>query len=188
MSWGLNNMIKENIKTVVDTYNSKIQNILNEITVIDSKDHYTNEYKKQQKDPKFKQIKDLKIEAKNKMLDAFNTKIDEIKNKEVFNFSDIETSNILKMIEIGITSMRTDEIQYLVDKYSDNPVIYRAIESQVKRNDIMNINMPFKTFMPNTKEIENLRDTLCNSMDMNDNSLFSSLAFKMTMANNDNIF
>lgn len=178
-------MIKNKIKQIVDECNLKINDRLKQISIIDLQEHYTEEYRKEQKAPLYKEIADLKVESQNKMIKMFNEKIDGIKNKDIFNFNDTEISNVLKTIEMSITSMRPNEIQHLVDKYSDNPIIFRAIEGQVKSNNIQGVHIPFKTFMPDTKELENMRDKLCNGMNMSDNSLFNSLTFEMTMANNE---
>lgn len=181
-------MIKNKIKIVSDDCNFKINNLLKQISIIDLQEHYTEAYRQEQKAPLYKEIANLKVEAKNTMLDVFNEKIDGIKSKEIFNFNDIEINNVLKTIEMSITSMRPNEIQHLVDKYSDNPIIFRTIEAQVKKNGIEGIKLPFKTFMPDTKELESMRDNLCNGMNMSESSLFSSLTYEMIMANNDNVF
>lgn len=178
-------MKKEIIKKIVDECNSKIKINLEEISKIKSIDYYTEEYKKSKIDPMLEEIKNLKIQAKNEMQDSFNNEINEIKNKEIFKFGDVETSNILKMLEMGISSMQKDEIQYLVNKYSDNPVIYRALQSQINKYNIIDINMPFKIFMPNTEKLEEKRDSLCNGMNMESDSLFTSLSLDMIMANDD---
>lgn len=178
-------MIKEDIRKIVEECNSKIKVNLDEISNIKKTERYTQDYKNKKIAPLKQEIRELKIDTKKKMEDIFNNKINGIKSKEVFNFGDVETSNILKMLEMGISSMQKDELQFLVDKYSDNPVIYRALESQIKKHNIKGVKQPFKTFMPDTKELESKRDSMCNSINMEGDSLFKGLTYDMIMANDD---
>lgn len=178
-------MMKEDIRKIVEDCNSKIKINLDEIANIKKTERYTQDYKNKKIAPLKQEISGLKSAAKKKMEDIFNNEINEINNKEVFNFGDVETSNILKMLEMGISSMQKDEVQFLVDKYSDNPVIYRALQSQIKKWNILGIKQPFKIFMPNTKDLETKRDSMLNSMEMDDNSLFKGLTYDMIMANDD---
>lgn len=50
---------------------------------------------------------------------------------------------------------------------------------------MLGIKQPFKIFMPNTKDLETKRDSMLNSMEMDDNSLFKGLTYDMIMANDD---
>ena len=181
-------MIKEDIRKIIEDCNSEIKINLGAIKQIKGIDYYTDEYKKAKIEPYKKKISKLKIEAKNKIENIFNSEIDKIKSKEVFNFGDLETSNILKMLEMSISSMHRDEIQYLVDKYSDNPVIYRTLQSQIKSHNIMGIEMPIKIFLPNTKELEEKRETICNGANIDNDSLFGNLSTEMIMANDETQF
>lgn len=162
-------MIKETIRSSVDSYNTYIG------LKIDTKDQiieyqYTSEeYKKEQEKELVQDIKIMKMSAKNSIAEIIDEEIKAIKESSqelsLISGNSIEVTNVLKMLELSKDTLTKEEIIYLADKYINNILVYRSVEALAKSK---NIDIPKKIFIIKTDELEQLKVKLMNIINENE--------------------
>ncbi|MEG0824094.1 MAG: hypothetical protein RSG07_06270, partial [Erysipelotrichaceae bacterium] len=79
----------------------------------------------------------------------------------------VEVTNVLKMLELSKDTLTKEEIIYLAEKYINNILVYRSVEALAKSK---NVDIPKKTFIIQTGELEKLKGKLMNTINENESS------------------
>lgn len=162
-------MIKEKIRNSVGSYNLYIGLKIDTKNQISAYQYTSEELKKEQEKELVQDIKAMKISAKNSIAEVIDEEIEGIKetSKELSLISgdSVEVTNVLKMLELSKDTLTKEEILYLADKYVDNILVFRSIEALAKSK---NIDIPKKTFIIQTDELEKLKIKLMNTINENE--------------------
>lgn len=162
-------MIKEKIRNSVGSYNLYIGLKIDTKNQISAYQYTSEELKKEQEKELVQDIKAMKISAKNSIAEVIYEEIEGIKetSKELSLISgdSVEVTNVLKMLELSKDTLTKEEILYLADKYVDNILVFRSIEALAKSK---NIDIPKKTFIIQTDELEKLKIKLMNTINENE--------------------
>lgn len=162
-------MIKEKIRNSVGSYNLYIGLKIDTKNQISAYQYTSEELKKEQEKELVQDIKAMKISAKNSIAEVIDEEIEGIKetSKELSLISgdSVEVTNVLKMLELSKDTLTKEEILYLADKYVNNILVFRSIEALAKSK---NIDIPKKTFIIQTDELEKLKIKLMNTINENE--------------------
>lgn len=152
-------MLKDKVKKVIDNGKNKLKKIAEKTIKVSESPMYTSEYKQQVINELIPDIVSIKEEVSKNVEGIFNNEINSIKNTNVFNGSDdLETSNILKMLELSKNAITEKEINYLADRYKDNGIVKKVLRAIAKEKNIAILQ--WEQFIPDTEDLEELRDSL----------------------------
>lgn len=185
-------MIKDKVRVIIGQCNEDIKPKRKEIDIINAVDYYTEEYKGKLRDKVGVQIKEIKQKAFDNIMKEFDKKLESLPKYEITGLDDPETTNMLKMLELSKNNLNIFEIQEFAEKYIDNMVVYKVIESIASAQ---NVKIPKSS---NTEEIlkirelkartENLKETFFTSLQGNINVLdmnLGGMSADMILANNE---
>ncbi|MEG1141590.1 MAG: hypothetical protein RSE41_03940 [Clostridia bacterium] len=162
-------MIKETIRNSVGSYNLYIGLKIDTKNQISIYQYTSEELKREQEKELIQDIKIMKISAKNNIAEVIDEEIEGIKEGSqelsLISGDSVEVTNVLKMLELSKDTLTKEEIIYLADKYINNILVYRSVEALAKSK---NVDIPKKTFIIKTDELEKLKGKLMNTINENE--------------------
>lgn len=162
-------MIKEKIRNSVGSYNLYIGLKIDTKNQISAYQYSSEEYKREQEKELTQDIKTMKLSAKNSIAEVIDEEIEGIKESaqelNLISGDSVEITNVLKMLELSKDTLTKEEILYLAYKYVNNILVFRSIEALAKSK---NIDIPKKTFIIQTGELEKLKVKLMGTINENE--------------------
>jgi len=171
--------MKEKVIEIIAKGNEKIGHLNKSIEKIKSTPIYTNEYKLKIIAERKQEIITIRNNVKEEIEKLFNNEIEKLeKENNYIDKKPEETANILKMLELSKSNISEAEVKHLLKVYENNNIIKRILVSIAESK---NMNIERFNFVPNTIELEELKQHLLGVISLNEAEVIESIKLELLL-------
>lgn len=155
-------MLRDKIRKIIDDGNARISELQKKIVKIKESTMYSNDYKlKANADYRQECIK-IRNEVHDKVIKLFDEEIQKVNEENYYKDNNsLETSNLLKMIELTKDTMTEQEITYLLEINKENNIIKRVLAAVADSRGIYIDNIKY---LPNSIELQGWKEKLSGAI------------------------
>ncbi|WP_346913889.1 hypothetical protein [Clostridium sp.] len=148
-------MLKDKLRKIIDDGNARISELQKKIVKIKESPMYSYDYKLQVNADYRQECIKIRNEVHDKVIKLFDEEIERVNSENYYkNIDSLETSNILKMIELLKDTMGKEEVNYLLRIYDNNNMVKRVLASIAESKDVKISGIKY---LPNSVELENMK-------------------------------
>lgn len=155
-------MLRYKIRKIIDDGNARISELQKKIVKIKESSMYSNDYKLQANADYGQECIKIRNEVHDKVIKLFDEEIQKVNEENYYKDNNsLETSNLLKMIELTKDTMTEQEITYLLDINKDNNIIKRVLAAVADSRGIYIDNIKY---LPNSIELQRWKEKLSGAI------------------------